>query len=453
MTDVTRHEARDMQQAIIEKFKRRDAHIVVVGIGYVGLPLVVEFARAGFRVTGYDKDPEKVAALAEGRSYIGDVPSSDLKPHVLEGRLKSSTDPAVLGTADAVIVCVPTPLNKTKDPDMRFILSATGEIAQHIHPGLTVVLESTTYPGTTREVVVPILEQAGAKVGRDVFVAFSPERVDPGNKKWNTHNTPKVIGGVTPACSEVARTLYAQAIERVVPVTSTDAAEMVKLLENTFRAVNIGLVNEVALMCKKLGLDTWEVIEAAATKPFGFLPFYPGPGLGGHCIPIDPLYLSWKLRTLKYQARFIELADTINSGMPDHVAHLVADALNERGKAVKGSRILVSGVAYKRDIADLRESPALDVIDLLRRRGGEVAYHDPLIPELDEHGADTVPSLIGMRSVAEPVAYQSYDVVVIVTDHAGVDYPRLVREAPLVVDTRNALKMATGAERDKVVKL
>ncbi len=442
-----------MQRSIIEKFKRKDAHVVVVGIGYVGLPLVVEFARAGFRVTGYDKDPSKVTELAAGRSYIADVPSSDLQGPLKEGRLFATTDPTVLGTADAVIVCVPTPLNKTKDPDMRFIASATQEIAQHLHPGLCVVLESTSYPGTTREVVAPRLQAAGAKLGEDVFVAFSPERVDPGNEKWKTRNTPKVLGGITEACLEVAKTLYEQAIDRVVPVSSTDAAEMVKLLENTFRAVNIGLVNEVAMMCKRLGIDTWEVIEAAATKPFGFMPFFPGPGLGGHCIPIDPLYLSWKLRTLKYQARFIDLADSINSGMPDHVAVLVADALNEQGKAVKGSRILISGVAYKRDISDLRESPALELIEHLRRRGADVSFDDPFIPVLDEHGADTHPSLIGMKAVTAPVAYDGYDAVVIVTDHARTDYARLAKESKLIIDTRNALKKAGVTATGLVVRL
>ncbi|MBI2388870.1 MAG: nucleotide sugar dehydrogenase [Deltaproteobacteria bacterium] len=426
--------------ALIEKFKKRDAHVVVVGIGYVGLPLVVEFARAGFRVTGYDKDPNKVRELAAGRSYIADVPSEDFAAALAEKRLFATTDPAVLRTADAIIVCVPTPLNKTKDPDMRFIASATEEIAQHLHPSMVVVLESTTYPGTTREVVAPRLEQAGAKLGKDVFVAFSPERVDPGNKVWKTKNTPKVIGGLTAECTEVAKTLYSQAIDRIVPVTSTDAAEMVKLLENTFRAVNIGLVNEVAIMCQKLGIDTWEVIDAASSKPFGFMPFFPGPGLGGHCIPIDPLYLSWKLRTLKYQARFIELADSINSAMPDHTVVLVADALNARKKAINGSRILVSGIAYKRDIDDVRESPALDIIDLLRRRGAEVSYHDRYIPELDEHGADTVPSLIGMKSLPDPIHYDAFDAVVIVTDHSDVDYERMVREAPVIVDTRNVLR-------------
>jgi UDP-N-acetyl-D-glucosamine dehydrogenase len=429
-----------MQAAMIEKLTKRQAHVVVVGIGYVGLPLVVEFARAGFRVTGYDRDPEKVAALASGRSYIADVESEDLAPAVAEKRLSATTDPKVLETADVVIVCVPTPLNKTKDPDMRFIASATEEIAQHIHPGMVVVLESTTYPGTTREVVAPRLEAAGAKIGQDLFVAFSPERVDPGNRVWKTRNTPKVIGGITPACTLIARTLYEQALDRIVPVSSTDAAEMVKLLENTFRAVNIGLVNEVAIICQKLGIDTWEVIDAASTKPFGFMPFFPGPGLGGHCIPIDPLYLSWKLRTMKYQARFIELADSINSAMPDHVVVLIADALNERKKAVNGSRILVSGVAYKRDVADVRESPALEVMTALCRRGAEVSYHDALIPEINEHGAEGAPTLIGMRTVTGPIAYDAFDAVVIVTDHTDVDYARMVREAPIVVDTRNVLK-------------
>ena len=429
-----------MQTQIIEKLKKRDGHVVVVGIGYVGLPLVVEFARAGFRVTGYDKDPFKVRELAAGRSYIADVPSEDLRPAVTEGRLTATTDPKVLSTADAVIVCVPTPLNKTKDPDMRYIASATEEIAHHIHKGMIVVLESTTYPGTTREVVAPKLEQAGAKIGHDLFVAFSPERVDPGNKVWKTKNTPKVIGGLTESCTLVAKTLYEQAIDKIVPVSSTDAAEMVKLLENTFRAVNIGLVNEVAIMCQKLGIDGWEVIDAASTKPFGFMPFFPGPGLGGHCIPIDPLYLSWKLRTMKYQARFIELADSINSAMPDHVAVLVADALNERKKSVNGSRILISGIAYKRDVADVRESPALEVMSALRRRGAEVSYHDAFIAEIDEHGAEGQPALVGMKSVADPVRYDAYDAVVIVTDHTDVDYARMVREAPAVVDTRNILK-------------
>jgi UDP-N-acetyl-D-glucosamine dehydrogenase len=443
-----------MKDALLAKFARRDAHVVVVGIGYVGLPLVVEFARAGFRVTGYDKDPFKVTELAAGRSYIADVASSELAPALAEGRLAATTDAAVLSTADAVIVCVPTPLNKTKDPDMRFIAAAAEDIAAHLHPGLVVVLESTTYPGTTREVLGPRLERAGGKLGENLFVAFSPERVDPGNKTWKTRNTPKVIGGLTTACTEVAKALYSQAIDRIVPVSTTDSAEMVKLLENTFRAVNIGLVNEVALMCQRLGIDTWEVIEAAATKPFGFMPFFPGPGLGGHCIPIDPLYLSWKLKTVKYQARFIELADNVNSGMPEYVVTLVSDALNSRKKAVNGSRILVSGVAYKKDIEDVRESPAIDVIALLRRRGAEVSYHDPFVPELDHHGAENAPELVGMRTVSDKVdgvRYDGYDAVVVITDHSAIDYQRMAREASLVVDTRNALK--TVAERANLVRL
>ena len=420
----------------------KTARIVVIGIGYVGLPLVVEFARAGFRVTGYDKDPTKVRLLNAGESYIGDIASSDLLPHVKAGRLDASTDPAVLGTADAVIVCVPTPLNKTKDPDMRFIMSATDEIAAHEHPGMLIVLESTTYPGTTREVLVPRLEQAGLTVGKDVFVAFSPERVDPGNAKYHTRNTPKVVGGTTPRCLETVRALYSQIIDTVVPVSSTDAAEMVKLLENTFRAVNIGLVNEVALMSSRLGIDAWEVIRAAASKPFGFMPFFPGPGLGGHCIPIDPLYLSWKLRSLKFTARFIELADAINSSMPEHVVTRVADALNEHGKAVKGSRVLIAGVAYKRDISDRRESPAIEVLDGLHRRGALLSYVDPHVPTLDE-GA------LHLKSEPTSVDFGAYDAVVIVTDHTSFDWARILRDAKVVIDSRDALRGVPG-DRSKV---
>jgi UDP-N-acetyl-D-glucosamine dehydrogenase len=338
---------------LIKKIDDKSARVVVIGIGYVGLPLVLEFARAGFRVTGYDKDPVKVRLLNSGESYIGDISSADLAPFVANKLLSASSDPKVLGEADAIIVCVPTPLNKTKDPDMRFIASATEEIATHQHPGMLIVLESTTYPGTTREVLVPRLTK-GHEMGKDVFVAFSPERVDPGNVKFLTRNTPKVIGGTSPNCLEVARSLYSHIIDTVVPVSSTDSAEMVKLLENTFRAVNIALVNEVAMMSRRLGIDPWEVIRAAATKPFGFMPFFPGPGLGGHCIPVDPLYLSWKLRSLKFQARFIELADAINSSMPEYVVSRVTDALNDREQSVKGANILIAGVAYKPDVSDVR---------------------------------------------------------------------------------------------------
>jgi UDP-N-acetyl-D-glucosamine dehydrogenase len=432
-------------QELLTKIENRTAHVVVVGIGYVGLPLVVEFARAGFRVTGYDKDPEKVRLLGLGESYIGDIPSSALASHVVEGRLSASTDPKVLGTADAIVVCVPTPLNKTKEPDMRFILSASDEIAEHQHANMLIVLESTTYPGTTREVLVPKLTGNRYELGKDVFIAFSPERVDPGNMVYGTRNTPKVLGGATPGCLEVAVALYSKIIEKVVPVSSTDAAEMVKLLENTFRAVNIGLVNEVALMSRKLGIDVWEVIRAAATKPFGFMPFFPGPGLGGHCIPIDPLYLSWRMRTLKYQARFIELADSINSAMPDYVVMLVQHALNSIKKAPNGSRLLIMGVAYKRDVADYRESPAFDVIHSLKTLGADVHYFDPHVPEVEEGG-------IVMKSVADSVSYADYDAVVIVTDHKNVDYARVLQQSKIIVDTRDVLRGVVG-DHSKVVRL
>jgi UDP-N-acetyl-D-glucosamine dehydrogenase len=431
------------QTELLGKIGNTSARIVVVGIGYVGLPLVVEFARAGYHVTGYDKDPVKVRLLGRGESYIGDIPSEHLAPLVKGGKLSASTDPAVLSEADAVIVCVPTPLNKTKDPDMRFILSATEEIAARQHPGMLIVLESTTYPGTTREVLVPQLTQ-GYELGKNVFVAFSPERVDPGNPTYHTKNTPKVIGGCTPACLNVARALYARIIDTIVPVSSTDAAEMVKLLENTFRAVNIGLVNEVAMMSRRLGIDAWEVIRAAASKPFGFMPFYPGPGLGGHCIPIDPLYLSWKLRSLKFQARFIELADAINSAMPEYVVSRVAEALNDRTKPIRGSKILVAGVAYKPDVSDVRESPAFDVIDGLHRLGAVVSYLDPHVPEIAE-GA------VSMKSIAVGASFAPFDAVVIVTHHKSLDYGRMVREASLIVDTRDALRAETS--RANIVKL
>jgi UDP-N-acetyl-D-glucosamine dehydrogenase len=428
--------------SLLTKLSSKSAHVVVMGIGYVGLPLVAELSRAGFRVTGYDKDARKVRALSAGESYISDVPAGELAPHVHSGRLDATTDPAVLARADAVIVCVPTPLNKTKDPDMRFIVDATEEIARHQHAGMVIVLESTTYPGTTTEVLVPKLTEKGFELGKDVFVAFSPERVDPGNAVFKTRNTPKVIGGATSACLEHAVALYEHIIEEVVPVSSTETAEMVKLLENTFRAVNIGLVNEVAIMSRRLGIDAFEVIRAAATKPFGFMPFYPGPGLGGHCIPIDPLYLSWKLRTLKYQARFIELADSINSGMPDYVIERVADTLNDASKAVRGSRILVYGLAYKKDVTDVRESPAFDVILGLSRRGAHVSYMDPYVPSVAEHGLE-------MDGVDPTSSFAPYDLVVIVTDHAVLDRARLLREAALIVDTRDALRGIEG-DRTKV---
>jgi UDP-N-acetyl-D-glucosamine dehydrogenase len=432
-------------QGLLKKIEERSAKVVVIGIGYVGLPLVVEFAKAGFHVTGYDKDREKVRLLGLGESYIGDISTSTLKPLVDAGNLKASSDPDVLGSADCIVVCVPTPLNKTKEPDMRFIASAADEIAAHQHADMLVVLESTTYPGTTREMFAPRMTHGKFEIGKDVFIAYSPERDDPGNKKYFTKNTPKVMGGLDANSLQVAKALYGNIIDTVVPVSSADAAEMVKLLENTFRAVNIGLVNEVAIMCGKLGLDTWEVIQAAASKPFGFMPFYPGPGLGGHCIPIDPLYLSWKLKTLKYNARFISLADEVNSSMPEFVEVMVADALNARRKAVRGSRILVCGVTYKRDIDDVRESPALDIIELLQRRGADVSYTDPYAPTLriGEHE---------MKSVPIETA-GSYDCVLITTDHRNVDYAVLCDRAQLVVDTRNATRALREKHADKIVSL
>jgi UDP-N-acetyl-D-glucosamine dehydrogenase len=432
-------------QKLLSKIEAREARVVVVGIGYVGLPLVAEFVRAGYRVTGLDQDPRKVERLNAGVSYIADVPTSDLAPHVEAGRLDATTDAAVLAQADAVVVCVPTPLNKTKDPDMRFIISATDQISAHQHPDMLIVLESTTYPGTTTELLVPKLTAGRFELGQHVFVAFSPERVDPSNQVYKTRNTPKVLGGATPACLEVATALYSKIIETLVPVSSTETAEMVKLLENTFRAVNIGLANEVAMMSRHLGVDAFEVIRAAASKPFGFMPFFPGPGLGGHCIPIDPLYLSWKLRTMKFQARFIDLADTVNSGMPGYVVTRAADALNDQGKALRGSRILVYGVAYKRNVEDVRESPAFEIIENLMHRGAEVDYQDPFAPRVKEGDLE-------MQSIPLDASYAPYDLVIVVTDHDALDRARLLREARLIVDTRDALR-GVGGDRSRVYGL
>jgi UDP-N-acetyl-D-glucosamine dehydrogenase len=431
--------------SLIDRIKDRSATVVVVGAGYVGLPLSVEIARAGYATVAYDRSGDKVSAINAGRSYIDDVPTAALAPLVASGKLGASADPDVLGKADVVIICVPTPLNKTKDPDNSFILNAAEMMVSRMHHQQLVVLESTTFPGFTREVLLPTLSSSGLKVEKDFFLAFSPERVDPGNQKFHTKNTPKVIGATSPLGLEHATALYRNFIDHVMPVSSTDTAEMVKLLENTFRAVNIGLVNEVAIMCGRLGLDTWEVIEAAASKPFGFMPFYPGPGLGGHCIPIDPLYLSWKLKTLKYNARFINLADEINSGMPEVVVVKVADALNDRGQAVRGAKILICGLTYKRDIDDVRESPALDIIELLHRRGAEVAYADRHVPSL-RHGDRQIPSVSVERA-------GDFDCVVIATDHSDVDYRALVQRSRLVIDTRNATKNLRRDFPSKVVTL
>jgi UDP-N-acetyl-D-glucosamine dehydrogenase len=431
------------KDVLVEKVKSGSARVATIGLGYVGLPLAVEYAEAGFRVVGFDLLPEKVDAVNAGRSYIKDVASARVEALVRAERLSATSDFDRLRECDAVIICVPTPLSKTKDPDLGMVVDATRAIADRLRSGQLVVLESTTYPGTTEELILPLLAEGGMTVGVDFFLAFSPERVDPGNERFGTRNTPKIIGGVTPDCTEVARLLYGRAVDTVIPVSSTRAAEMVKLLENTFRSVNIGLVNEVALMCARLGVDVWEVIDAAATKPFGFMAFYPGPGLGGHCIPIDPLYLSWKLKTLNYRARFIELAGEVNSEMPEYVLERVADALNDRERSVKGSRVLVLGVAYKRDIDDVRESPALDIIKLLEARGAKVSYHDPYVPQVQMDGGV-------MRSVDLMPAVREADVVVVVTDHRSFAWPEIVEAAKLVVDTRNGTR---GLRSPKIVRL
>ncbi|MBL0169303.1 MAG: nucleotide sugar dehydrogenase [Gemmatimonadaceae bacterium] len=427
---------------LLAKIHDRSAVIGVVGLGYVGLPLAMEFARAGFRVIGYDVSQRVVDLLMAGQSHIQDVPGSDVQSAVSAGLFVATNVEARLKECDAISIAVPTPLSKTRDPDMTFVLSAADAVARQAHPGMCVVLESTTYPGTTRELLQPRLEAMGLVVGQDVFVAFSPERVDPGNAVYHTKNTPKVVGGITPACVEVASALYASCIDTIVPVTSPEAAELVKLLENTFRAVNIGLVNEIAIVCDKLGVDVWEVINAAATKPFGFMKFTPGPGIGGHCIPLDPHYLAWKMRTLNYKTRFIDLASEINSQMPEWVVQKVADALNDLRKAARGSRVLVLGVAYKPDIDDVRESPALDVIRLLEERGAHVEFHDPFVHEFREDGH--------MRKSVElsDEMLRWADAVVIVTDHKAVDYQRVVDHATLVVDTRNVTaKLRAGQAR------
>ena len=429
-----------------KKIADRRAVIGIVGLGYVGLPLAMEFAKAGFTVVGYDVSDRVTALLMRGESHIQDVPSADVADAVKAGRFMATTDEKALGRCDAISIAVPTPLSKTRDPDLSYVISASDTIARNAHPGLLIVLESTTYPGTTRELMQPRLEAAGLKVGRDVFLAFSPERVDPGNPVWHTKNTPKVVGGISPACTRLATLLYAQCIDTVVPVTSTEAAELVKLLENTFRAVNIGLANEMAIVCDKLGVDVWEVIDAAATKPFGFMKFTPGPGIGGHCIPLDPHYLAWKMRTLNYRTRFIDVASEVNSEMPAFVVEKVTGALNQEKKAVNGSRVLVLGVSYKRDIDDMRESPALDVMRLLEERGATVDYHDPHVPVFREEGHER-------RSVPmTAAALAAADVVVIITDHKAVDYAEIVRHASLVVDTRNALAKLAPA-RARVVSL
>ena len=419
---------------LLERINQRTARIGIIGVGYVGLPLAVVFAEAGFRVTGFDLSAERAAIINSGQSYIDDIPSATVAGLVSTGLLDATTDMARLRDMDAICVCVPTPLSKTRDPDMSAVLSAADDITAHLRPGQLIVLESTTYPGTTREIFLPRIQERGFSVGSDIFLAFSPERVDPGRTDWTTKNTPKVMGGITPACMTAGKALYESAIQRVVPVSSPEAAEMAKLLENTFRAVNIGLVNEVLLMCDRLGLNAWEVIEAAATKPFGFMKFTPGPGLGGHCIPIDPLYLSWKLKTLDYTARFIELASEVNTSMPRYWVQKVADALNDRSKAVRGSTILVLGVAYKKDVSDVRESPALDIIHLLREKGANVTFHDPHVASIRIEGE----RLHGVTDLTQGMAQA--DCVIVATDHSSYDWALVKRHAPLLIDTRNAVR-------------
>ena len=430
--------APDIAAELVARIEGRRATVAVVGLGYVGLPLAVEFASAGFDTWCLDVDEGRVGALVRGESYISDVAASRLAPLVSAGKIRPSTDFGALALADTVNICVPTPLRKTKDPDLSYIVSAVEQVAPRLRRGQLVVLESTTYPGTTEEVVQPRLESTGLMAGRDFFLAFSPERVDPGNAEWHTGNIPKVVGGVDPLSTRLAAALYGQIVERVVPVPSARVAEMVKLLENTFRAVNIGLANELALMCHDLGLNVWDVIDAAATKPFGFMPFYPGPGLGGHCIPIDPFYLSWKARQSGFESRFIELAGHVNAHMPRFVVQRATDALNSAAKSVRGSRIHLFGMAYKPDVSDARESPAIDVALMLRQRGADVSYSDPHVPHVTEHGLD-LHAIAPEAALAGPL-----DLAIITTHHSAFDYRDIAARAPLVLDTRNALRGLDG---------
>ena len=433
-----------ISKTLIEKIRTRQACVSVIGLGYVGLPLAVEFAKAGLKTIAFDIDGEKVEKVRQGKSYIGDVSDGDVQTVTTTGYLTATNDFSQLADVDTIDICVPTPLRKTGDPDLSHVVSAVDEIAKHLHAGQLVVLESTTYPGTVEEVVRPKLEAGGLKAGENFYLAFSPERVDPGNVDWNTRNIPKVVGGVDETSTKVATILYEQIVDSVVPVSSTTVAEMVKLLENTFRAVNIGLANELALMCARLDVDVWEVIEAAKSKPFGFMPFYPGPGLGGHCIPIDPFYLSWKARQKGFESRFIELAGHVNSGMPRYVVERVSAALNSRTLPIGGSRVHLFGVAYKPNVSDVRESPAIDIALLLKEQGALVSYSDPFVPRLTESGLvlDAIDPDKALRN--------GIDCAVIATDHSGFDYESIARQAPVVVDTRNALK---GIKRDNIFRL
>ncbi|MCK5832204.1 nucleotide sugar dehydrogenase [bacterium] len=433
-------------EILSKKVQDCNARVCVIGMGYVGLPLAVEACKVGFHVDGYDVSEKKVNTLNSGGSDVDDIPAETVADLVNSGLMKCTTDPSVMAQADIILICVPTPLNKTKDPDVSYILDATEKIRKYLKKGTISILESTTYPGTTEELILPILEETGFKVGEDIFLAFSPERVDPGNPTYQTFNTPKIVGGVTPACTKIAMEFYEKTIEKAIPVSSTKAAEMVKLLENTFRSVNIGLVNELALMCDRLGVDVWEIINAAATKPFGFMPFYPGPGLGGHCIPIDPHYLSWKLKSLNYYARFIELAGEINGNMPAYVVSQVGELFNKFGKAIKGSKIVLLGMAYKNDISDVRESPSLDLLEILDSKGAEVVYNDPFVPSITWKNRE-------FKSVElTDELLENADLVLISTNHKTYDWARIVDKAKLIFDGRNALKDFTGLD-NKIYKL
>ena len=429
----------DLKEKILEK----KAQIGVVGVGYAGLPLAMEFARSGFKVHGIDVDDEKVKDLNEGKSHIEDVKDDILQFAIRAGCFEAHSDYEVVSELDCVILCVPTPLRQTKDPDISYIVNAAQAVKKHLHKDMLIVLQSTTYPGTTEEVVRAEFESEDVQIGKDLFLGFSPERIDPGNLKYTIKNTPKIVGGITPQCTEMAKTLYEQVIDRVIPVSSAAAAEMVKLLENTFRAVNIGLVNEIAIMCEKLGISVWEVIEAAASKPFGFMPFFPGPGLGGHCIPIDPLYLSWKLKMLNYNARFIELASGVNTQMPEYCVYRIVGVLNRNQKCVNGTKVLLIGLTYKQDVSDVRESPALDIMRLLEKGGAQVDYSDPYVAQL------SVDDVVKKSVSLEPATVQEYDLLVMVTSHSDVDYAMIQKSAQLIFDARNVFREPF----DNVVKL
>jgi UDP-N-acetyl-D-glucosamine dehydrogenase len=438
-----------MSDELLKKISERRATVGVIGLGYVGLPLAVEFGRGGLRAIGFDVDEPRVANINAGRSHIPDVPTEHVAALVEHGKLEATTDFSNLTQCDAVVICVPTPLRKTKEPDISYILAASEQVKTYLHSPQLIVLESTTYPGTTDEVLMPMLEETGLKLDEDFFLAFSPERVDPGNPQFQTHNIPKVVGGVSHQSTEVAAALYQTIVERVHKVTSARVAETAKLLENTFRSVNIGLVNEIAQLCYHLNIDSWEVIQAAATKPFGFMAFYPGPGIGGHCIPLDPHYLSWKARLHGFEARFISLAEEVNSHMPQHVVRLVQDGLNDHSKPLKGSRVLVLGVAYKRDINDVRESPALGIVDQLLHKGAQVSYHDPYIAEMNLDGKGALTSV-----ELTDEALSGCDCAVIVTDHSAIDYARVIGLAPLIIDSRNATRKLNMPEAEsKIIRL